>query len=151
MLGSKNKSDVGRELTIAWGWAPSFETAVAAHVKFQSTNFGHRGLQVQGTLAAAEAPVASHPAQPFLFDSLSLAQLVNTYEPFQPRNTIDQYLIAQPTVGDNPMAFAGLETIGLKSPTAAPLENVNWLSAFYAIEWSVFAGFAVFMWWRLVK
>jgi hypothetical protein len=28
--------------------------------------------------------------------------------------------------------------------------QVNWLSAFYAIEWTVFAGFAVFMWWRLL-
>ncbi len=28
--------------------------------------------------------------------------------------------------------------------------EVNWLSAFYAIEWTVFAGFAVFMWWRLL-
>ncbi|MCG2621733.1 SURF1 family protein [Arthrobacter sp. I2-34] len=27
---------------------------------------------------------------------------------------------------------------------------VNWLNIFYAVEWIVFAGFAVFLWWRLV-
>jgi len=28
---------------------------------------------------------------------------------------------------------------------------VNWLNLFYAAEWVVFAGFALFIWWRLVK
>jgi hypothetical protein len=37
-------------------------------------------------------------------------------------------------------------TIGL----AKSESEVNWLSAFYAIEWTIFAGFAVFMWWRLL-
>ena len=37
-------------------------------------------------------------------------------------------------------------TIGL----ARTDSEVNWLSSFYAIEWTVFAGFAVFMWWRLL-
>jgi hypothetical protein len=27
----------------------------------------------------------------------------------------------------------------------------NWLTAFYAVEWILFAGFAVFLWGRLVK
>jgi surfeit locus 1 family protein len=27
----------------------------------------------------------------------------------------------------------------------------NWLNVFYAIEWVVFAGFAVFLWFRLVR
>ena len=65
-------------------------------------------------------------------------------------------MIAQPLAKSNPADFnaeniAGLEPIALTSPPSAPLDNVNWLSAFYAIEWSVFAGFAVFMWWRLVE
>jgi hypothetical protein len=37
-------------------------------------------------------------------------------------------------------------TIGLAKSDS----QLNWLSAFYAIEWAVFAGFAVFMWWRLL-
>jgi hypothetical protein len=28
---------------------------------------------------------------------------------------------------------------------------VNWLTLFYALEWALFAGFAVFLWWRLVE
>ena len=29
--------------------------------------------------------------------------------------------------------------------------SVNLLNLFYAVEWVVFAGFAVFLWYRLVK
>ena len=29
-------------------------------------------------------------------------------------------------------------------------DKINWLNIFYSIEWAVFAGFAVFLWWRLV-
>ncbi|MFW0183919.1 SURF1 family protein [Rothia sp. CCM 9418] len=30
-------------------------------------------------------------------------------------------------------------------------EDVNWLNIFYALEWLVFAGFAFFLWWRMLK
>jgi hypothetical protein len=29
--------------------------------------------------------------------------------------------------------------------------SLNWLNVFYAIEWVVFAGFALYLWFRLVK
>jgi hypothetical protein len=32
-----------------------------------------------------------------------------------------------------------------------PAQKVNWLNLFYSLEWVVFAGFALFIWWRLVK
>jgi hypothetical protein len=28
---------------------------------------------------------------------------------------------------------------------------LNWLNVFYAVEWVVFAGFAIFLWYRLVR
>lgn len=30
-------------------------------------------------------------------------------------------------------------------------ETVDWLNIFYAVEWIVFAGFALYLWWRLLK
>lgn len=30
-------------------------------------------------------------------------------------------------------------------------DTVNWLNIFYALEWLVFAGFALYLWWRLLK
>jgi hypothetical protein len=32
-----------------------------------------------------------------------------------------------------------------------PAQQINWLNLFYSLEWVVFAGFALFIWWRLVK
>ena len=46
-------------------------------------------------------------------------------------------------------APVGLETIDAPAP-AAEVE-LNWLNIFYAAEWVVFAGFAVFLWWRFVR
>ncbi len=142
--------DVGRDLTIAWGWAATADQATAALVELNHETFAAELHVVSGVLAESEAPLPGHPDQPNVFDSLSLAQLVNVYEPLQERNTFEQFLILQPTAKTTP-APAGLDAIVLTSAPSAPLENVNWLSAFYAIEWSVFAGFAVFMWWRLVE
>ena len=149
VLASTKSADVGRELTVAWGWAPTFERAVAAHVQFQSGRFGRGGVKVSGVLADSEAPLEGHPEKPFLFDSLSVAQLINVYQPVQPRDSFEQFLVAQPL--QTAEIAPGLDPIALGAAPKVPLENVNWLSAFYAIEWSVFAGFAVFMWWRLVE
>jgi cytochrome oxidase assembly protein ShyY1 len=149
VLVSQKPTDVGRELTVAWGWAPTFERAVAAHVKFQSGRFGRGGVEISGVLSDSEAPTQGHPEKPFLFDSLSVAQLINVYKPVQARDSFDQFLVFQPLAESE---FApGLDPIALKNAPKQPLDNVNWLSAFYAIEWTVFAGFAVFMWWRLVE
>ena len=43
----------------------------------------------------------------------------------------------------------GLETISAPPPDTSV--ELNWLNLFYAAEWVIFAGFAVFLWWRLVR
>jgi surfeit locus 1 family protein len=44
---------------------------------------------------------------------------------------------------------AGLEAIA--SPPPEESVELNWLNIFYAVEWAVFAGFAIFLWYRLVR
>ncbi|MDN5667067.1 MAG: SURF1 family protein, partial [Renibacterium salmoninarum] len=39
---------------------------------------------------------------------------------------------------------------GISVDAQPPNQNFNWLNLFYAVEWIVFAGFSVFLWWRLV-
>jgi hypothetical protein len=76
------------------------------------------------------------------FETLSVEQVIN-----------------QPGLPENVNAFAGFvilhkpENLGEAIVIGNnPGENVfNWLTAFYAIEWIMFAGFAVFLWGRLVK
>lgn len=37
------------------------------------------------------------------------------------------------------------------SPPPIDKATLNWLNVFYAVEWVVFAGFAIFLWFRLVR
>lgn len=39
----------------------------------------------------------------------------------------------------------------IDSPPPIAQTELNWLNIFYAAEWIIFAGFAVFLWYRLVK
>ena len=38
----------------------------------------------------------------------------------------------------------------LNIPAQPPAQQINWLNLFYSVEWVVFAGFALYIWWRLV-
>ncbi len=97
-------------------------------------------MPVRGILGGTEEPVA--PFRGRTARSLSLAQLVNA-QGAKVQSTYPAFLIL-----DKHFTEPGLEPITMKSVTEA---EVNWLNAFYAIEWSLFAGFAVFLWWRLVR
>ena len=82
------------------------------------------------------------PANGDVFQSLSLAQLIN--QPNLPAN-MDTYagfiILQKQNWGGQPIVIG-----------RNPGETVfNWLTAFYAVEWTLFAGFAVFLWARLVK
>jgi hypothetical protein len=38
----------------------------------------------------------------------------------------------------------------LNIPAQPPNQQINWLNLFYSVEWVVFAGFALYIWWRMV-
>ena len=43
------------------------------------------------------------------------------------------------------------ETVRIDSPAPTRDVSLNWLNLFYAAEWVIFSGFAVYLWYRLVK
>ena len=46
------------------------------------------------------------------------------------------------------------EALGLgeiEAPPPSKEVSLNLLNIFYAIEWVIFGGFAIFLWWRLVR
>ncbi|NBR65111.1 MAG: hypothetical protein EBS85_02660 [Micrococcales bacterium] len=95
-----------------------------------------------GRYLPSEAP---EPAlEEDLFSSMSVAQLINLRPATLPAYS-GFIAITKPNAYTQ---LPGVEaiTIGLAKSDS----QLNWLSAFYAIEWTVFAGFAVFMWWRLL-
>jgi hypothetical protein len=46
-------------------------------------------------------------------------------------------------------AWPGLEPI--YSPAPSREIEFNLLNLFYALEWAIFAGFAIYLWYRLVR
>lgn len=72
--------------------------------------------------------------------ALALSDLVNVWA--NPGPVYGGYLVLAE-------APEGLLTIGTEPP---PTERqLNWLNLFYAAEWIIFAGFAVYLWYRLLK
>ena len=77
------------------------------------------------------------------FDSVAVPQLINVAS----ENPIATY--AGFVIMESSGASALIEPIkiGIKKTDS----QLNLLNAFYFIEWTLFAGFAVFLWWRLVQ
>ena len=54
-----------------------------------------------------------------------------------------------PSSSTSSTAPAGLDLIDAPPPITEI--GLNLLNVFYAVEWVIFAGFAIFLWYRLVK
>ena len=136
-------NDTTGSLTVAIGFSESLETIEKARVELQESVMPQAFLEVTGRYLQTEAPVEPLDSnKPYLFGSLSLAQLVNLYSE-EPVASFAGFLALDAEPG------LGLEKIEL--PPQQEGTRVNWLTLFYAVEWVLFAGFAVFLWWRLVQ
>lgn len=105
-------------------------------------------LELHGRLIPAEAPDPKPNVPAGQVAALSTAQLVNVWQASSYAGFViaDRELQAGKDVA--PAAGAALQRISVTAqPDGAP---INWLNIFYAVEWVVFAGFAFFLWWRLV-
>jgi cytochrome oxidase assembly protein ShyY1 len=107
-------------------------------------------ITLSGRLIPSEAPNPKPNNLPAgQVASLSTAQLVNIWDV----SSYPAFVVANSEVAAgidvSAHAVAGpLQGITVRAqPESA---NFNWLNIFYAVEWVVFAGFAVFLWWRLV-
>jgi hypothetical protein len=136
-------NDTTGSLTVAIGFSQSLETVEKARVELQESMLPQAFVESTGRYLQTEAPVETVDTnKPYLFGSLSLAQLVNLYSE-EPVSSLAGFLALDADPG------LGLETIDLPPQKAGT--QVNWLTLFYAVEWVLFAGFAVFLWWRLVQ
>jgi hypothetical protein len=135
--------DSTASLSVGIGFSESLSVAETARAELMESIQAQAFLEQTGRYLQTEGPVAlTAPDKPYLLESFSLAQLVNLY------NGAGFQSLAGFMVLDSEPGF-GLETIVIAPPEAGT--QVNWLTLFYALEWALFAGFAVFLWWRLVE
>jgi cytochrome oxidase assembly protein ShyY1 len=95
-----------------------------------------QAVTITGRYLPSEEP--EHP-QNGVFQSLSVEQVINQGDT-KPA-PVYRGFVAITDGHANPISIGAGET----------KTEVNVLNAFYAVEWVLFAGFAVFLWWRLVQ
>lgn len=132
--------------TLALGWVEKLADAEKLRTSLKGVYQTEAFLPIKGYPLPSEAPQAADSAKPYLLHSVSLGQLINLYSPDQPIKSAPEYLAL--SASSVQLSDAALKPIQV---TYRDAEKINWLSAFYFLEWMLFAGFAVFLWWRLVK
>ena len=133
------------ELYVAAGFIKGEQEAKTALADVKKLLTVQDFMPFEGRLLPSEAPVQSLGED--VYGTLSVPQLIN--------NRLDEGKDSATYTGFLALTdqnvfsdVAGVEplTIGIAKGDG----EVNWLSAFYAIEWTVFALFALFIWWRLL-
>lgn len=133
LISNSYQGDVS--LTVALGFAEELAQAQQAQSRLEEAEF-----EITGYIQPSEAPVSMTPGG--LLRSLSLAQLVNLYSSDE-LVSYPVFLIAQEGID------VGLEKISID--ILQQEVQINWLTAFYAIEWAFFMVAAFYIWWRLVR
>ena len=139
VVGHLSTSDsVG--VAVALGWTGSQERAESVLARLSASK-GTTSTELSGRYLASEGPQDSKFEQGKL-STLSEGAMVNLWHTVDAKGVYGGYIVAQDAAG-------GLDTID--SPPPSSEVELNWLNLFYAAEWVVFAGFAIFLWYRLVK
>lgn len=127
----------GASIAIALGWAPSKDAAASAIADLESSQ---PPSQFSGRLLPTESPQQSD-FEGGERSALSVAELVNLWHEV-PAGTYGGYVVSF----DAPSSLEAID-----SPPPSTEVSLNLLNVFYAVEWVVFAGFAIFLWFRLVR
>lgn len=136
--------------TLALGWVEKLQTAEKLRAEVMRSVQPQAFLPVSGYPLLTEEPRVFDAEKPYLLHSVSLAQLINLYSPDEPIESAPQYLALCACEEQTSFGLASRDLKPIQVAYRDP-EKINWLSAFYFLEWMLFAGFAVFLWWRLVK
>ncbi len=140
-IDSKDKN-----LTIALGWSADLAEIKGEREALKQSGLEKFDTKLEGVFIPSEAPLPQSNSENYIFESLSLAQLINVYSPDKPIATEPQILALNGY--SQASAWPPLKPVNV---IYEPTQKINWLSAFYFLEWLLFAGFAIFLWWRLVK
>ena len=130
-------ADNGASVVVALGWAHTKAEADAAAAILKS---GAPTATIVGRYQPTEPP-DQEDFQHGERTVVSIPWLINEWKTVAP-TVYGGYIVASKPSG-------GLSKI----QSVKPVNDVtlDWLNVFYAIEWVVFAGFAIYLWYRLVK
>lgn len=137
-------------LAVAIAWAPSAAAAAEGIRQLQEHATGGAELAVEGRYMPPEGTVIPEGTDdPKDLQSMVPAQLINVWSDVTGESYAGYLVLHDTQDGASLIRASGLEVIDSVPPL--PPEQINWLNLFYAIEWAVFALFAVFVWVRLAR
>ncbi|WAC66621.1 SURF1 family protein [Agrococcus sp. SL85] len=135
----------GASLAVAYGWTAD-EASAREEAAAMADDAGTVGAApVVGRYLPAEAPTDGD-VRGRTNEAMSVAALVNEWQDWDGR-AYTGYLVLDPEA-------SGARVVGDEPIVSRPPEQntqLNWLNVFYAIEWVAFMGFALYLWYRLVK
>jgi cytochrome oxidase assembly protein ShyY1 len=100
-------------------------------------------VTVTGSLAPGEGPAEAPATEPGQIGSVDLSVLVNQL----PGEIYNAFVFALAEAPAAPAAMAGVERV-----PPPPIETgLAWRNAAYAVQWWIFALFAAYMWFRMVR
>ena len=128
-------------IAVARGWSADEAGARATAAALGSA--AAESVTITGRFLPGEAPELPDENGPSAVQTtVAPAALINLWANFTNASVYSGYIVD----GEAPVGLAVID-----SPVPVIGASVNWLNIFYAIEWVVFAGFAVFLWYRLVR
>lgn len=135
----------GAHLAVARGFTASKTTALSVEQRLEAS--APEQLDLTGRILPTEPPdqpeddMQGNPPQ---MQDLAIAILINHWSDLGSNPQIfEAYLIAKNAVPQN--------LVAIYAPPPIQQKSIDWLNAFYAVEWVVFAGFAVYLWYRLTR
>lgn len=134
------------DLAVAVGFTSDRAQAETILSNLREAGQSESAVVIRGYLEPNEAPITAvqqSEVDAGVLSSLSIGQLINLAEP-EARPVYPGFVI----LIDGVPLPTGLQPIQIAIQTATV--EVNWLTAFYAIEWAIFGAFAFYVWWRLV-
>lgn len=141
-------ASAGAHLAVAIGWAPDEHAAQEAAERLSHDPDLVDASQLTGRYMPAEAAkIPDRSADPAAISVMTPAQLANVWQQIDGPVYSGFFVMHPNSAGE--LGELGLAQIDSVAPL--PVSAVNWLNVFYAIEWLVFAGFAVFFWFRLAR
>jgi surfeit locus 1 family protein len=134
-------------LAVALGWAPDRETAVAVRDALADRPRASEPVDVDGRYVDPDAPsvddAESSDGGSYDLTTMSPAAFVNIWTALTDSTDVYGGYVISSTAPE------GLDVIDAPEPDRSV--ELNWLNIFYAAEWVIFAGFAVFLWYRLAR
>ncbi len=136
-------------LVVAVGWAPTESEALAAADSLAAStptvDDTTEPVEFTGKLEALQEPTIDRDTDnPTAVNAMAVGQLINLWQ-----EPAVSYYSGWGLLQEGVDLPAGLEPIHVVAIDDS--FQLDLLNIFYAIEWLVFAGMAIFIWWRLVR